>query len=713
MHQRTLHRFRTTRLRATMVECALVFGLVGMVVAQDAPPPQASSTFDSAQARLRDADTLKALSADGQVLYQRERVKLDGYQYCSQSVAAAERGDFRDSVRAASKALFIGAQQGNEDLVAVSERDLAIAYSYAGDLEHAAQYAQQALGHQARNPAIVVGPAYKTLGDVAVRRGKLNEAIAFYNQAADGSSDRFRPLVQISLANAYVTNNDAPQARALYDRIPPPSGLLLPLYERGLGNLLLIEGKPAEARKAFETAARSATGADAVYHRLWAVEGIARSELALGDKAAARARYVEATQLADGIRSRFRSEEFKTGLFGDVQMIFERAIGLLAEAGDDAGAWQLSEQSRSRALLDVLRDRVTPVTAPEGRLPTAVVKLADVTAALRKGETLVQFHSLENRLIAWTINNQGIQGTTLPLARADLDAAIDAFRLAIFGRKRNANDLGATLHAQLLAPLALPAGDRLIIVPHGGMHYLPFQALRSSEGFLIERHALAVAPSASIAVQLGKRGAGRGAPLVAFGNPASSARENLPGAEREVQLISRLFPDGRVFLHREATKSHFQELAGAGRVLHIAAHAEVDSLDPLESRILLAAEADDPGFLAAREIYGVDLSGVSLVTLSACESGLGRIARGDEILGFTRSFLTAGASGLLVSLWPVADNSTELLMTTFYDRLAKGAQAIDAMRSAQLAVLQTPRFAHPFFWAPFNLVGDWRLSLPV
>ena len=713
MYRRTSRRFNAWSLPS----CALLFG--GLLstpltaLAQASVAPAEASVFDSALARKRDADTLKALSADGQVLYQRERVKLDGYQYCSQSVAAAERGDFRDSVRSASKALFIGQQQGNDDLIAVSKRDLAIAYSYAGDLDRAAQYAREALGHEAKNPALVAGPAFKTLADVEVRRGRLPEAIRYYDQAASASSERFRPLVQISLANAYVTSNDPKRARALYDEITPPKGTLLPLYQRGLGNLLLIEGKPAEALKSFEAAAKSAEGSDAGYHRLWAVEGIARSELALGDKSAARARYVEAAQLSDAIRSRFRSEEFKTGLFGDVQKIFERAIGLLAEAGDQAGAWQFSEQSRSRALLDLLRDRVAPSagTGQEGRLATAAVKLADVTAALRTGETLVQFHSLDDRLLAWTISSDGIKGTSIAISRVDLDAAVETFRGAVFDRRRSPNDLATALYTRLLAPLALPAGERLVIVPHGAMHYLPFQALRSGEGFVIERHPLAVSPSASVAVQLGRRSVGAGQPLVAFGNPANPSRENLPGAQREVELISRLFAGPRVFLREEASKSRFRELAGAGRILHIAAHAEVDDLDPLQSRILLAQERDDPGFLDAREVYGVDLAGVSLVTLSACESGLGRIARGDEILGFTRSFLTAGASTLLVSLWPVADNSTELLMTTFYDRLAKGTQAIDAMRSSQLAVLRTPRFAHPFFWAPFNLIGDWRLAL--
>lgn len=660
--------------------------------------------FEAAMARKRDAETLKTLSADGQLLYQRERVKLDGYQYCSQAVAQAERGELRESIKSASKALHLGQAQGNDDLIAVSKRDLAIAYSYAGELERAEQYAREALGHQAKNPQIVAGPAYKILGDVAMRRGKLPEAIGFYNQSFEAASERFRPLVRLSLANAYVASGDAARGRALYQEIGAPEGALQPLYQRGLGKLLLVEGKPAEARKAFEAAAAAASGPDAAYHRLWALEGLARSDLALGDKAAARARYVEAARQSESIRAKFRSEEFKSGLFGDVQKIFEQAIALSMDAGDAEGAWQLSERSRARALLDIVRERVAADDAE-----TAVVELKDLVASLRKGETLIQFHSLDDRLLVWTVNAGGLQGRALPVGRAELDAAIEALRQSIFGRRRNTAELAGALHDKLFAGLALPAGERLIVVPHGGLHYLPFQALRGADGFLIQRHPVAVVPSASLAVQLARRSFDARRTLVAFGNPANSAREDLPGAEREVQLISTLFPDKRVFYQREASKTRFREAAGAGRILHVAAHAEVDSIDPLHSRILLAAEGNDPGFLEAREVYGVDLKGVSLVTLSACESGLGRVARGDEIQGFTRSFLTAGASGLVASLWPVADDSTELLMTTLYGELAKGAEAIDAMRSAQLAVLAQKKFAHPFFWAPFNLIGDWRL----
>lgn len=146
-------------------------------------------------------------------------------------------------------------------------------------------------------------------------------------------------------------------------------------------------------------------------------------------------------------------------------------------------------------------------------------------------------------------------------------------------------------------------------------------------------------------------------------------------------------------------------------MLHVAAHAEVDEVDPLYSRILLANENGRNNFLEAHEILDMRMPDTALVTLSACESGLGRIDRGDEVLGFTRSFLSAGSSSLIASLWPVSDDATAVLMSTLYGSLAQGREVQQALQAGQLAVLKDPKMAHPFFWAPFNLIGNWRLTL--
>jgi len=126
----------------------------------------------------------------------------------------------------------------------------------------------------------------------------------------------------------------------------------------------------------------------------------------------------------------------------------------------------------------------------------------------------------------------------------------------------------------------------------------------------------------------------------------------------------------------------------------------------------LAASEKVAGDLEAHEIYRLDLRRVGLVTLSACDTGRGLVSRGDEIWGFTRSFLGAGAPALVVSLWPVEDQATEQLMGRFYTSLRGGGASRgvtrEALRAAQLELLREARTAHPFFWAPFVLVGDWR-----
>lgn len=684
---------------------------LALVLAQPAgAAPAAPTVFDAARARLQDAETLKALTDEGRLLYQKDRIKLEGFQYCGQAVALAERGEFRQSIQAASKALVIGQQQDDAALVASAKRDLAITYSYAGDLKRAEQYANEALAGAAGAQPVIAGPALKTLGDVASRNGDYAGAIAYYRKAESAASDKFRPLVRVSLANAYVLNQQLPQARSLYEQLGKPDAALASAFRRGLANLNLAEGRHAAALALFAEVVDQAAGSDAAYQRLWGEEGIGRTRLLMDDKAGALAAYQDAARDSEAIRSRFRSEEFKSGLFGDVQQIFDRAIALSMDSGDVEAAWALSEQSRSRALLDVVRDRVAARAAP-ARPEPAPMAAAALRQELRSGEAIVEFHTLDDQLIAWVARPSGLRGYRIARSRKELAADVEAFRQAVFTRKPAAGVIGARLHALLIEPLQLESGEQLLIVPHGALHYLPFQALRDAGGYLIERHAIAFAPSAGVAVELARRGASQGGPLAAFGNPGTDARFALPDAEREVKLIGGMFPDTAIFVQAAASKRQFRASAASAGILHVAAHAEVDVIDPLQSRILLAPDGDDLGFLEAREVYGLNLDNVSLVTLSACESGLGRIARGDEIMGFTRSFLAAGASGLLVSLWPVADDSTELLMTTLYGELAKGKSAALAMQTAQLTVLRRARFAQPFFWAPFDLVGNWRMRI--
>jgi CHAT domain-containing protein len=133
----------------------------------------------------------------------------------------------------------------------------------------------------------------------------------------------------------------------------------------------------------------------------------------------------------------------------------------------------------------------------------------------------------------------------------------------------------------------------------------------------------------------------------------------------------------------------------------------VDELDPLYSTNMLARAGQSTGELEAHEILNLNFSSARLVTLSGCESGLGKVNDGDEFFGFKRTFLAAGVRALLVSLWPVEDESTAGLMSSFYREL-RDRPMVEALRQAQLSLIKSGKHAEPFFWAPFVLVGDWR-----
>lgn len=695
--------------------CAL---LLASAVAQAAEPastgakavsshPDLQAVVD-AVARMEDADTAFSLAADGAALYDAEAVKLDGYEYCSQAVALAEQGEFRRSVQAASKAMHVALSTGNEDLLAKAYRDLAIAFSYSGQLERAEAFANLALGKQADDPQKVVGPSHKIIGDVRSRQQRWPDAIAAYEQALATSSDRYRPLVQASLANVLILAGDPVRARRELDAMAQPEDPLQRVQlERTRGQLLLAEGRPAEALALFQGLAAMPVDGDEGNYRMWALDGVSRSHAALGQPREAAQALDQALAAVDDVRARFRSEEFRMGLFSDLQTLFERAILLHAESGDDAGAFAISERSRARALLDAVADRGR---APEDATAPPV-GIDTLQALLREDERLIAYHALPDVLLAWVVSPSGVRGHRIPLKRADLARLVDAWRQAIIGLDPAAIGAGARIAELLVAPLGLEDGKRLIVVPHGPLHYLPFQALRLDDRYLVERHPIAVAPSAGIAARLASRATRTAPRLLAFGNPLVSpaVADPLPGAEREVNQIATLFPRPEVYLLADATRARFEASAPEARIVHVAAHARADLVDPLHSQILLADQDGTQHFLEAGDVLGMGLGNVALVTLSACESGLGRVDDGDEVQGFTRSFLSAGASALVASLWPVPDRDTERLMTTMYRDLRAGTDLQQAMRAGQLDVLARPESAHPFYWASFNLIGNWRL----
>jgi CHAT domain-containing protein len=272
------------------------------------------------------------------------------------------------------------------------------------------------------------------------------------------------------------------------------------------------------------------------------------------------------------------------------------------------------------------------------------------------------------------------------------------------------------LYDMLIAPIEpeIKGETTLAFIPTQLLYYLPIHALAKKDGsglrFLIQDKQVVYLTGADVMAVVQRRDPSElGKGLEAFGNPAG-IDPPLPHSQDEVKTIAQVYPDSEALTGAQATKSAVvSEKSQDRRILHFATHGVLNSVRPTESYIALAKEPD-PGAseLTVGEVMGMDLSKVDLVTLSACQTALGEKDPGVEVSGLAAAFSTAGASSVVASLWSVSDESTDRIMVSFYKGLSEGKSKAVALQAAETALLQDPKFNHPFYWAPFILMGDWR-----
>jgi CHAT domain-containing protein len=237
------------------------------------------------------------------------------------------------------------------------------------------------------------------------------------------------------------------------------------------------------------------------------------------------------------------------------------------------------------------------------------------------------------------------------------------------------------------------ASRKLVIVPHGLLHRVPFHALFDGGSYLLERFEVSYAPSAKVySLCQGRIPRGFDKALV-----LGVADPSIPAVAEETQAVVKHLPAAELLSDQQATVEALRlKVPGCG-VLHLACHGMFRVDNPMFSSLKVG-----DGWLAASDVIRLDLEG-ALVTLSACESGRNEIYAGDELMGLTRAFLGAGATTLVASLWLVQDETTAELMENWYEHLSQGVGRATALRNAQLALKD--KFPHPYYWAPFVLIG--------
>jgi tetratricopeptide (TPR) repeat protein len=370
---------------------------------------------------------------------------------------------------------------------------------------------------------------------------------------------------------------------------------------------------------------------------------------------------------------------------------------------DQAQAEVAVRERRMRAITEQLylhsgeRSAATSVAAPS---------LEDVQGCLPDDTLMIEFYNDGASLWAFTVDGRGLQAELLPASvemidqlqaqlRLNLGAALKAgpHAPATRGLTALAQRILQRLYHELLKPLEsrMRGRGRLVIVPYGSLHYLPFHLLHSGAAYLIEQYEIVILPAAGL---ITRRAPVRpGGALVL----AHSWDGRLPQTQAEAEIVQRLF-GGQIYYNWAARRTALH--AAPAQVLHIVAHGEHRLDQPELSYIQLA-----DGQLYTDDLLQLDLS-YELVTLSACETGRSSVAAGDELIGLGRGVLYAGAGALVVSLWRVADAMTVDLMEHMYQNLYAGTSKAAALRMAQCAALRATPQLHPAFWGAFQLIGD-------
>jgi CHAT domain-containing protein len=341
-------------------------------------------------------------------------------------------------------------------------------------------------------------------------------------------------------------------------------------------------------------------------------------------------------------------------------------------------------------------------------LTVSPLTLRETQALLDDNVQMIAYYVLPEQTIVWSISKQKVTVRSISINKDSLMKLVRQFRHSIESRanKYVVNNLSRELYNILLKDIVAPESVELVIVPHDFLHYLPFQALVTQDDkYMIEKYPINYLSSASLLQYVVEKRKEAKESLLAFGNPTlGSASEDLVFAEREVNDISAYFPKSEIYIKKAATRGKLRQRSADFSVLHFATHGQLNDANPMESSLRLALDGTDSGRLTTRDIFNLDLK-ASLVVLSSCETALGTIASGDEVIGFTRAFIYAGAPSVVTTLWEINDQTTSLLMQDFYKNLMTRNKS-EALRISQINLMK--KYPHPYYWSPFMLSGDYR-----
>jgi CHAT domain-containing protein len=458
----------------------------------------------------------------------------------------------------------------------------------------------------------------------------------------------------------------------------------------------------------------------------------------------AQSAYERALEKVEISRTKISSDTLRTSFFACKQDVYDRLMLLSLDAKNDPeAALHLSEQSRARTMLDIMGERFSKT----GLIP----RLADLQSLMTPEMVFVEYKLLPDKLLVWVVKKNGLEVVSVSLSRQELTQLVQDFLVAIGAsgfekfRKRfsenpqrlfkESSSLGERLYSHLVAPIEKHLSDRDVIyfIPDDVLHYLPFAALTvpgaDSRQFLLEKYKIAYMPSLNVYNYLAKRQNNKPvrstAKILVIGNPTG----DLGNSEKEAQSIAELFATPQILLRAQAGKQEVINcLQSDIDYFHFAGHCRLNTKSPMYSALLLSEnsslkplpkyDADGTngvihnGMLTVQELLNFSLEHIELVTLSACETALGKLFKGEGMMGFNHALLGNGIATLVSTLWKVDDRFSAELMQRFYYNLSTGKYGkLEALRQAQLDKIawcrhdNVVKYPFPYYWASYILSG--------
>jgi CHAT domain-containing protein len=435
-------------------------------------------------------------------------------------------------------------------------------------------------------------------------------------------------------------------------------------------------------------------------------------------------------RLFDENRNAILEEQYRNSFFNDEQSVYDLAIDYEFKRRHYETAFDYSENSRARSLLDLmnnggklLSENDEPEVIFDRNIASKPFPLSEIRARIPEQIQLIQYSILPDKILIWLVKKDEFETFSYQISAEELTEKVRVLIDSIKTKDEVKQIESSRLLYRVLfeqIDIKLDKEKEMVIIPDKFLAHLPFVALTSNktQNYLVADHNISFAPSASVFLLASenakKRRFLKEEKFLGIGDPDFDRKEfpdyeNLPHAAKEVQTIAELYKEKKVLLNGNATKSNFKKELSKADIIHFAGHYIANTQSSLLSGFLIAGNGKDSK-LANYELMEEQIKNSKLIILSACRTGIENYYEGEGMIGAGRTFLALGVPRVVASQWEVETIATAELMETFhYFRKKEKLSTTSALRRAQLEMLNNPEqsFRQPFYWAGFLTLGGY------